>query len=54
MKPVTSGKFENNFLFAISESKKETFIKIVLPLIVAENGKILDDKIKLKKITFCY
>ncbi len=33
------------------ELKKETFIKIVLPLIVAENGKILDDKIKLKKIT---
>jgi len=31
--------------------KKETFIKIVLPLIVAENEKILDDKYKLKKIT---
>ena len=31
--------------------KKETFIKIVLPLVVAENDKILDDKIKLKKIT---
>tara|TARA_X000001036_G_C20648954_1_gene794180 strand:+ start:22 stop:1521 length:1500 start_codon:yes stop_codon:yes gene_type:complete len=30
--------------------KKETFIKIVLPLIVAENEKILDDKYKLKKI----
>mgnify|MGYP001223773921 CR=1 FL=1 len=30
--------------------KKETFIKIVLPLVVAENDKILDDKIKLKKI----
>ena len=30
--------------------KKETFIKIVLPLVVAENEKILDDKIKLKKI----
>ena len=29
--------------------KKETFIKIVLPLVVAENDKILDDKIKLKK-----
>ena len=28
--------------------KKETFIKIVLPLIVAENAKILDDKRKLK------
>ncbi len=31
--------------------KKETFIKIVLPLVVAENDKILDDKIKLKRIT---
>ena len=30
--------------------KKETFIKIVLPLIVAENEKILDDRFKLKKI----
>ena len=28
--------------------KKETFIKIVLPLIVAENEKILDDRAKLK------
>ena len=28
--------------------KKETFIKIVLPLIVAENEKILDDREKLK------
>ena len=31
--------------------KKDTFIKIVLPLIVAENEKILDDRIKLRKIT---
>tara|TARA_B100000963_G_scaffold361958_1_gene401306 strand:+ start:9260 stop:10777 length:1518 start_codon:yes stop_codon:yes gene_type:complete len=31
--------------------KKETFIKIVLPLVVAENEKILADRIKLKKIT---
>ena len=30
--------------------KKETFIKIVLPLIVAENEKILEDRAKLKKI----
>ena len=28
--------------------KKETFIKIVLPLIVAENEKILDDRERLK------
>ena len=30
--------------------KKETFIKIVLPLVVAENEKILDDRDKLKKL----
>ena len=30
--------------------KKETFIKIVLPLIVAENEKILEDRFKLKNI----
>ena len=29
--------------------KKDTFIKIVLPLIVAENDKILNDRFKLKK-----
>ena len=31
--------------------KKETFIKIVLPLIVAENEKIIDDREKLKVLT---
>ena len=31
--------------------KKDTFIKIVLPLIVAENEKILDDRFKLEKIS---
>ena len=31
--------------------KKETFIKIVLPLVVAENDKILNDRVKLKRIT---
>ena len=30
--------------------KKDTFIKIVLPLIVAENEKILDDRFTLKQI----
>ena len=30
--------------------KKDTFIKIVLPLVVAENEKILNDRIKLQKI----
>ena len=31
--------------------KKETFIKIVLPLVVAENEKILDDREKLKDLS---
>ena len=31
--------------------KKETFLKIVLPLVVAENEKILDDREKLKNLT---
>ena len=31
--------------------KKRLFIKIVLPLVVAENEKILSDRTKLKKIT---
>ncbi len=31
--------------------KKETFIKIVLPLIVAENEKIIDDRQKLKTLS---
>ena len=30
--------------------KKETFIKIVLPLVVAENERILADRKKLKEI----
>ena len=30
--------------------KKETFLKIVLPLVVAENEKILDDREKLKNL----
>ena len=33
-----------------TQLKKETFIKIVLPLVVAENEKILDDRFKLKQI----
>ena len=33
-----------------SRLKKETFIKIVLPLIVAENERILADRKKMKKI----
>ena len=34
-----------------SRLRKETFIKIVLPLIVAENEKILADRKKLKKVS---
>ena len=37
-------------IYKMFNLKKETFIKIVLPLIVAENEKILDDREKLKKI----
>ena len=33
-----------------TQLKKETFIKIVLPLVVAENDKILNDRMKLKEI----
>ena len=30
--------------------KKETFIKIILPLVVAENEKILEDRYKLARL----
>ena len=35
-----------------TQLKKETFIKIVLPLVVAENDKILNDRMKLKRNCF--
>tara|TARA_B100000965_G_scaffold393968_1_gene405560 strand:+ start:332 stop:1903 length:1572 start_codon:yes stop_codon:yes gene_type:complete len=52
IKPIYFTQFPKD-LDAIQSSKlkKETFIKIVLPLIVAENEKILYDRNKLKKIT---
>ena len=52
VKPIYFTQFPKD-LDAIQsvQLKKETFIKIVLPLIVAENEKILDDRVKLKKIT---
>ena len=52
IKPIYFTQFPKD-LDAISsiKLKKETFIKIVLPLIVAENEKILEDRFKLKKIT---
>ena len=52
VKPIYFTQFPKD-LNAIQSSKlkKETFIKIVLPLIVAENEKILYDREKLKKIS---
>jgi len=52
VKPIYFTQFPKD-LDAIQSNKlkKETFIKIVLPLIVAENEKILYDRMKLKKIT---
>ena len=51
VKPIYFTQFPKD-LDEIKDSrlKKETFIKIVLPLVVAENEKILDDRYKLKKI----
>ena len=47
----SSKSYSQNFkLEKLVKLKKETFIKIVLPLVVAENEKILNDKIKLRKI----
>ena len=51
VKPIYFTQFPKD-LDAITsvKLKKETFIKIVLPLIVAENEKILSDRVKLKSI----
>ena len=49
MKPIYFTQFPRDLDNLQSvQLKKETFIKIVLPLIVAENEKILDDRAKLK------
>ena len=51
VKPIYFTQFPKDLdEIASPQLKKETFIKIVLPLIVAENEKILDDRYKLKKI----
>ena len=51
MKPIYFTQFPKDLDEIQSvQLKKETFIKIVLPLVVAENGKILDDRIKLDRI----
>ena len=50
VKPIYFTQFPRDLdNFQSVKLKKETFIKIVLPLIVAENEKILDDREKLKK-----
>ena len=49
VKPIYFTQFPRDLdNLASVQLKKETFIKIVLPLIVAENEKILDDRKKLK------
>ena len=51
MKPIYFTQFPRDLDELQSvKLKKETFIKIVLPLIVAENEKILEDRNKLKSI----
>ena len=51
VKPIYFTQFPKD-LDALQDTrlKKETFIKIVLPLIVAENERILADRQKLKKV----
>jgi len=49
VKPIYFTQFPRDLdALQSTKLKKETFIKIVLPLIVAENEKILDDRKKLK------
>ena len=51
MKPIYFTQFQRDLDNLQSvQLKKETFIKIVLPLIVAENEKILDDRLKLQTL----
>ena len=51
VKPIYFTQFPKDLIEIKSvKLKKETFIKIVLPLVVAENQKILSDKIKFRKI----
>ena len=50
MKPIYFTQFQRLNNLQSVQLKKETFIKIVLPLIVAENEKILDDRLKLQTL----
>ena len=51
VKPIYFTQFPKDLdQISSTQLKKDTFIKIVLPLVVAENEKILDDRFKLKKI----
>ena len=50
VKPIYFTQFPKDLDEIQSVKLKETFIKIVLPLIVAENEKILDDRNKLGQI----
>ena len=51
VKPIYFTQFPKDLdEISSTQLKKETFIKIVLPLVVAENEKILDDRNKLKRI----
>ena len=52
VKPIYFTQFPRDLVNLQSvQLKKETFIKIVLPLVVAENEKILDDRRKLKVLS---
>jgi len=51
VKPIYFTQFPRDLeTIQSSKLKKETFIQIVLPLIVAENERILEDRVKLKNI----
>jgi Bax protein len=52
VKPIYFTQFPKDLDEILSvQLKKETFIKIVLPLVVAENQKILDDRNKFLKVS---
>ena len=52
VKPIYFTQFPKDLVEITNvQLKKETFIKIVLPLVVAENQKILADRVKFLRIT---
>ena len=52
VKPIYFTQFPRDLeTIQSSKLKKETFIQIVLPLIVAENERILEDREKLKVLS---